>query len=210
MKDVATALRRIVRTLTEAGCRFAVIGGIAVSARSEPRFTRDVDLAVAIRADDEAEALVHALLTVGYRVKAVIEQKTTKRLATVRLEPRDTDRNPVVVDLLFASSGVEPEIVSEATLLEVFPGVRVLVAQVGHLLAMKLLSRNDRSRPRDLSDLVALMAIAKARDILVANRAVKLISARGFARGRNLEAALKRLVRAQRPDLAAPSRRRKH
>ena len=37
--------------------RLALVGGLAVSARAEPRFTRDVDLAVAVVSDDEAERL---------------------------------------------------------------------------------------------------------------------------------------------------------
>ena len=40
---------------------FALIGGLAVSARTEPRFTRDADFAVALAGDAEAEALMNAL-----------------------------------------------------------------------------------------------------------------------------------------------------
>jgi hypothetical protein len=47
--------------LTELGARFALVGGLAVSAWGEPRYTRDVDLAVAVDMDEEAERLVHAL-----------------------------------------------------------------------------------------------------------------------------------------------------
>jgi hypothetical protein len=49
------------KTKREAGVRarisWAMLGGLAVSIRTEPRFTRDVDLAVAVAADDEAERL---------------------------------------------------------------------------------------------------------------------------------------------------------
>jgi hypothetical protein len=44
--------------LETAGVRFALIGGLAVSARVEPRFTRDLDFAVAVEGDADAEALV--------------------------------------------------------------------------------------------------------------------------------------------------------
>lgn len=40
---------------------FALVGGLAVSARTEPRFTRDADLAVALASDAEAEALIREL-----------------------------------------------------------------------------------------------------------------------------------------------------
>jgi hypothetical protein len=44
-----------------AGVRCALVGGLAVSARTEPRFTRDADLAVAVASDAEAESLIRAL-----------------------------------------------------------------------------------------------------------------------------------------------------
>jgi predicted nucleotidyltransferase len=39
------ALAAIARELSERGRRFALVGGLAVSVRSEVRFTRDVDIA---------------------------------------------------------------------------------------------------------------------------------------------------------------------
>jgi hypothetical protein len=61
-----------------------------------------------------------------------------------------------VTDLLFASSGIEPEIVAAAEELLVLPDLTQSVATVGHLLAMKLLARDDRHRPADADDLAAL------------------------------------------------------
>ena len=52
---------------------------------------------------------------------------------------------PVVV-LLFASSGIEPEIVQMAETLEVFPGRRLKIARPGHLIAVKLLARRRGCR----------------------------------------------------------------
>jgi hypothetical protein len=64
--------------------RWALVGGLAVSARCEPRFTRDIDLAVAVAGDSEAEALVRTLQGAGYRVLVSVEQEAVKRLATVQ------------------------------------------------------------------------------------------------------------------------------
>jgi hypothetical protein len=61
------------------------------------------------------------------------------------------------VDLLFASSGIETEIVREAEWLEVLPGLTMPVARTGHLVALKLLSVNEIDRPQDVIDLRALM-----------------------------------------------------
>ena len=39
----------------------AVVGGIAVSVRTEPRFTRDIDFAVAVESDADAETYLVAM-----------------------------------------------------------------------------------------------------------------------------------------------------
>lgn len=59
-EQFALALRRLDGDLDRVGVRWALIGGLAVSVRAEPRFTRDVDVAVAIDSDVEAEAVAPA------------------------------------------------------------------------------------------------------------------------------------------------------
>jgi hypothetical protein len=70
-----------------------------------------------------------------------------------------------------------------------------LSSTVGHLVAMKLLSRDDDHRPQDIIDLHALIGVASDGDLEVAASAVQEIESRGFARGRYLEAALQDAVR---------------
>jgi hypothetical protein len=79
--SLEAALRQIHIDLTEAHVSFALVGGLAVSARTEPRFTRDADLAVALTSDAEAEALIHGLRARGYGIEAVVEQEAVGRLA---------------------------------------------------------------------------------------------------------------------------------
>jgi hypothetical protein len=55
-----------------------------------------------------------------------------------------------VIDLLFASSGIESEVVGDAEPLELLPGLRIGVARTGHLTALKVLARDDVNRPQDL------------------------------------------------------------
>jgi len=173
-----------------------MVGGLAVSARVEPRFTRDIDLALAVADDAMAEAQVHLLVGRGYRVLASIEQEARGRLATVRLEAPGESPHGVVVDLLFASSGVEAEVAAGADLLEVLPELRVPVARRGHLLALKLLSEGP-GRPQDLIDIVALLRGADDVDIDEARQTATLIAERGYARGRDLMASLERHLRAR-------------
>lgn len=192
MTELETQLRRIAEALTSEDCRYALVGGLAVSIRAEPRMTRDADLVVSVTDDNEAEALIKSLGLRGYAILAAIEQEATDRLATVRLS---TGAQGVVTDLLFASSGVEPEIVELAEPMEVLPDLVLPVARIGHLIAMKLLARDDRNRPNDADDLRALSSIATDEDWNVASTAVELIESRGYARGRNLSASLVALRR---------------
>jgi alkylhydroperoxidase family enzyme len=186
------ALRCIASDLERHRRQWALVGGFAVSARAEPRFTRDIDVAVMVDDDLDGERLVRLLLASRYRPLASVEQDETGRLATVRLGCPLGDGD-VVVDLLFASSGIEPEITRAAEVTEVVPGLSLPIATTGHLIALKLLARDDQARPQDLADLRALRAVATAADLGAARAAVGLITARGFDRGRDLTAALKEI-----------------
>ncbi len=167
-----------------------------MSVRAEPRTTRDVDFVVKVRDDEDAERLVADLAARGYGIVTAIEQSAVGRLATVRLQAA----SGAVVDLLFASSGVEPEIVERAEVLQVLRDVRLAVPIAGHLIAMKVLSRDDRERPQDRVDLGALLKRATAEDLADARDALCLISKRGFNRGIDLLAALDEACR----ELGAP------
>ncbi|MBI3183035.1 MAG: nucleotidyl transferase AbiEii/AbiGii toxin family protein [Myxococcales bacterium] len=93
-----------------------------------------------------------------------------------------------VLDLLFASSGIEREVVVRADPLEIFRDLTVPVAKLGDLLALKILSRDDARRPQDRVDLRALFAEANDEDLRLAQASLALIAERGFNRGRNLAA----------------------
>jgi hypothetical protein len=165
----------------------AVVGGIAVSVRAEPRFTRDLDLAVAVASDEEAANYVFRIRQHGYEIVSALEQTTHQRLSTIRL--RREGRGPIV-DLLFAACGIEAEIALAAEPIEIAAGLVAEVAQVGHLIAMKLVSRDPKRRPRDQQDLVDLASVADDREWQRAAVAIELIRQRGFSRGRDLDAGL--------------------
>lgn len=121
-----------------------------------------------------------------------VEQVATGRLATVRMHAGHDD-GPVI-DLLFASSGIEAEVVAAAEPLDVLDDLRIPVATTAHLIALKLLSRDDERRPQDLVDLRGLIAKASSDDLAQARRAIGLITARGYHRSRDLEAELRRVL----------------
>jgi hypothetical protein len=191
--SLEAALRQIGADLTRAHVSFALVGGLAVSVRTEPRFTRDADLAVALASDAEAEALIHELRAQDYRIEAIVEQEAVGRLATVRLTFSSEPRAPVI-DLLFASSGIETEVVADAEPIELLPGLTMGVARTGHLIALKVLSRDDVSRPQDLVDLRALLRVASPAELGRARESLALIAARGYHRGRELMSEMNTLL----------------
>lgn len=193
MSRLESALRDLVGRLTDLGSRFAVVGGLAVSARTEPRFTRDADVCVAVHSDAEAEALIQRLRQNGYDVRTLVEQEAVSRIATVRLVTTERDADGVVLDLLFASSGIEPEVVETAEVVELFEGIRVPLATVPSLLAQKILARDDVTRPQDRVDIAKLLGVASRDDLLEVERLLVLIESRGFARQRDLLADFHRL-----------------
>jgi predicted nucleotidyltransferase len=127
-------LASLSRTLDGHGARWALVGGLAVSVRAEPRFTRDIDVAVAVTDDEAADVLVAVLQAHGFALKTVLEQRAVGRLAAVRMMPPGEAEEGVVVDLLFVSCGIEPEICHEAEPVEVAAGLTVPVARPWHLV----------------------------------------------------------------------------
>ncbi len=193
---LARVLERLGADLDTLGAAWGRVGGLAVSTRAEPRFTRDLDVAVAVADDGAAEELVRGLMREGYQPATVLEQDAVGRMAMVRVIPPSETSDGVVVDLLFASSGIEPEIAAAAQRMEVMRGVTAPVAMIGHLLALELLARDDLHRPQDAPDLRSLLQVADQRERTRAASAVRTIKARGYDRGRDLEARLAELMGA--------------
>ncbi|MGI8710617.1 MAG: nucleotidyl transferase AbiEii/AbiGii toxin family protein [Acidimicrobiales bacterium] len=192
MTALGEELALVLDHLRTGGRPVALVGGLAVSARSEPRLTRDADLAVSVDGDAQAETLLTELRRAGYHIVAVVEHEPSGRLATARVSRSGPDEG-IVTDLLFASTGIEPEIVAAAEPLEILRGLEVPVARVGHLIAMKALAREDRLRPNDADDLRNLAVAATTQEWDRAAMAASLISERGFDRGRDLGKAIAEL-----------------
>jgi len=190
MNPLEVLLQQVSTLLDARKQAWALVGGLAVSVRSEPRFTRDLDIAVAVADDPSAEGLVHSLIASGFRAMATVEQEATHRLATARLVPAGAKSQALMLDLLFASSGIEVEICENAEKLEVFPSCLIPVARLHHLIVLKALARDDRSRPQDVADLRQLISVADEADLNAACDAGHLIEKRGFNRSRNLVEAV--------------------
>ncbi len=60
---------------------------------------------------------------------------------------------------------------------------------------MKILARDDRTRPQDYDDIRALIQVSTQKDRVMAVAALKLIQMRGFARSRPLLTLWKKALR---------------
>lgn len=180
------ALVETCRELERRGIEFSLVGGLAVSLRARIRFTRDIDLAVALGSDADVERLVRDLQAAGYRVKALVEQDAVSRIATVRLiAPAG-----VVVDLLVASSGIEAELVMRAGIVPWNESLSLRVARNEELLALKVLSMSAE-RPQDRADALAIRVVGVDEETVLDN--LRLIEARGFHRNQDLLAKYRSL-----------------
>lgn len=177
MKLVASHLR-------ELDVGFALVGGIAVSMRTTERFTKDVDFAVSVSSDDQAELIVNALRRAGLRI-AMFLDKNDGGLMAVRL--KSGAEFEIYVDLLFATSGIESEVVASATKMEIFPGFIDRLATLPSLVAMKVLSADWKNRPQDVLDIQNLLNVASESDIHECRQLLSLITERGFNRNKDLQ-----------------------
>lgn len=134
------------------------------------------------------------LNTVEATLRRIAEQRATGRLATVRLEPPSDAGRGAIVDLLFASSGIEPEIADAAEVLAILADLQAPVARIGNLIALKVLARDDRRRPQHWDDIQALLKEAGPSDLEDARSGLRLIQERGFHRGKDLVRELDELL----------------
>ena len=175
------ALANIARELSDRRRQFALVGGLAVSLRAEIRFTRDVDLAVTVNDDADAESLIYGLKRSAYVPIVTVEHELHSRLSTVRLQTVAG----IKVDLLFASCGIEDEIVKRATPVMVRGSLNVPVAATEELIAMKILSMSEQ-RIQDRIDIHRLVQFATGLDTDRIRDDLALITKRRYHRDQDL------------------------
>ncbi|MGB0766350.1 MAG: nucleotidyl transferase AbiEii/AbiGii toxin family protein [Phycisphaeraceae bacterium] len=199
MPALEALVRRLARGFEEAKADFALVGGVAIGVRLDPRFTRDVDFAVAVADDEQAEAVLAYFIRYGFMPQtelthAQTDRLHTMRLATPRLPEADPQEAQPIADLLFATTGIEREIVAEASPAPVFPGLTLPTARIPHLIAMKLLSESD-DRLQDRIDLQHLVRAATDADLAEVPPLLALITQRGYDRNKDLLATLDAYLR---------------
>lgn len=166
-------------------------GGLAVSSRTIERATRDVDFAIWVKSDEEAEMLIRALQVIGFAPVELLQRREGGAISTVRLMSGEFPG--IYLDLLFSACGIEREIVQGATKIEILAGLEVPVASLPSLIAMKTLSSGNKKRRQDLLDLEHLISDASESELAEAEKLVKLTVSRGFGGGQICSKFLKTL-----------------
>ncbi len=185
MNGLEVAAKEIIVWLQSRQIPYALIGGLAVSFRTIERFTKDIDFAVAVESDEQAEGIVRELRVLGYQVHSLLEQTKLGRIATVRLTK--AREGNILVDLLFASSGIEIEVAADSEPIEIFPNLWIRTATLPALLALKVLAADADSRPQDVIDIKHLLREATEEELMRADELIRMIDLRGYHRGKNLK-----------------------
>lgn len=146
--EVSAALGRALRAIDGCGMRYALVGGLAVSAWALPRATRDADLWVEL--GHRRSALEAALKDAGFDVPAM-EQELTKFGVF-----RSTDETTGVFIDIFDAVGTLGEAILEHRIRAKLGDADVWLARADELAILKLYSE----RTRDFDDVVALIAHA--------------------------------------------------
>jgi predicted nucleotidyltransferase len=150
---VDTSLRRTLgdalEWLASRGIPCALIGGLAVSFRGQPRLTVDVDLV--IRADvADALELARTLSDTPFEPLFADVDEVVTAAFILPLRHRETG---IRLDVAVGMSGFEHDVIGRATAVDVC-GRSVPVAAVEDLLVMKALA----GRPQDEEDIRGLVA----------------------------------------------------
>jgi hypothetical protein len=147
----------ILRSLTEAGVKFVVIGGIAAVLHGSATNTYDLDICFATDLANR-DALGRVLVTLGARLKGVDESlpfvPDADTLRRIEVLTMITDLGEL--DVLARPSGSSGyDSLSKGADRAELEGLSVLVASIEDLIAMKLAA----GRPKDLATVEELRAI---------------------------------------------------
>lgn len=182
---LADYAKSVVEHLRGLKVEFALVGGIAVSLRTIERFTKDVDIAISVETSSAAEMVANSFRSAGFLIAYYLEKEDDGSLMTVRLTTGGEVE--LFIDLLFATSGIEREVIADATEFEAFPGVVVKLATAPSLIAMKVLSADWKTRPQDVLDLQQLLEVTDSNDLATSRHLLDLITERGYNRNKDLQ-----------------------
>jgi predicted nucleotidyltransferase len=190
MSFLFTELRRVTSDLHQSGVNWCLVGGLATSVYVEPRTTKDIDVALSVSGEEQANSLKNFLLARGYTNPQLLMHVSPTRRMGWRVFIPSSHEACVPLDILVLACGIEREIVAHAITIEILPGLSLPVASLAHLAAMKVLSQNSSDRLQDRVDLFALLKRATTSERSIIERALADMSKLEIANGRDLVAEL--------------------
>jgi hypothetical protein len=147
--NLVDELHAIAAALRAAGVRYAVCGGVAVTAHGAPRSTKDIDILVA---PEDVDRVLEAVRPLGYKFLALpmTFEAGTERERTVQRVSKIEGKDHLLLDLLLANASLAGALDDR---LEVqLPEGPLAIVSRATLIRMKQLAR----RAQDLIDLEQL------------------------------------------------------
>lgn len=156
--------RTLFSALNDASVRYIVVGGVAVNLHGYRRFTGDIDILLALDADnlEKATAIMHQL---GYverlpvQLRELADESTMHRFLEEKGMTAYTflsgSRERIDVDILASASLHFEEYEGRHVILDIDEGVQVPVVSIGDLIQMKQEARRDK----DMLDIQALLEL---------------------------------------------------
>lgn len=160
--EVLAALSGAFRAL---GSRFYLFGAQAALLYGSARLTADVDVTVELLDKDPA-VLVSALSKAGFRMRVESDDFVRR----TRVLPVVHAPTGIAADIVLAGPGLEELFLQRAEVHDI-DGVRIPVARAEDIVAMKILA----GRPKDIEDVVAILAARASLDIDVVKSTLRLI-----------------------------------
>jgi predicted nucleotidyltransferase len=138
INELVAAAAKLQSLLDERGWRYCFIGGMAVQAWSEPRYTHDVDLTLLTGFGDE-ERFIDVLLR-HYTPR----RPDAKQFALINRVLLLQDDRGLSIDIALGALPFEEEVIRRAQLIEAFPGVAMRFCSPEDLIVMKAFADREQ------------------------------------------------------------------
>ena len=145
--DIYQEFFSIIKEFNEANVRYAVVGGIALSFHTEPRYTKDIDFLVLSGEIDNSKVILKKL---GYKVEALPWTFKNTDMTLHRLT-KFVGEDSLSIDMLVGNENKHKQIVENAITENTEYG-QVRIAAKEDLIWMKKI----RNSKQDIADIEAL------------------------------------------------------
>lgn len=140
MKDLKKGLQKfsdILRKVCDKGDidGYALIGGVAVSARARPRATKDVDFLVQADREYFTKESIQKILPKGFSFKIFKSDRLDPLNGVVRIYDEEGNE---LVDIIPVFWKWQDDVIKAAEQIEIFEGVSVPIAKIEDLVVLKL------------------------------------------------------------------------